>query len=174
MLRNLLQRFRAASPPALATVLLREDRIFVQASDRTAMRSAGYWVAAGPVETLAATAEPARIGQAVLDALARSRVEVAVPERGADLEEPLRRAAGVRSRRALRAGTCACSVEREGGTLRIEASRSGGAAGEGRAGRPPLEEATIHLDAASTADAVGRAVLDAMRRATAEPEAPVA
>jgi hypothetical protein len=166
MLKALLQRLGVRPRPALASVFLREGRIFVQASDRTPQRTAGYWVAAGPVTTLTATAEPAVVGQAVLDALARSRVEVPAPERGADLEAPLRRAAGVRSRRALMTGTLACVVDRADGVLRIDPLANGGTTGEERGYRPlpDAETAAVKLSAAATADAVGRAVLAVLSR----------
>lgn len=172
MLKSLLQRLRGGPRPALATVLLREGRLFVQASDRTALRTAGFWVAAGPVASLAATAEPARVGEAVLDALARSRLEVPVPDRGTDLEAPLRLAAGVRSRRALMAGARACAVAREAGTLHIHADDDGAPKGAG-GDRPPRDAAgVVRLDAAATADAVGRAVLAALAAVERSPAAP--
>ncbi|HET7457102.1 MAG TPA: hypothetical protein VFJ74_05545 [Gemmatimonadaceae bacterium] len=174
MLKALLQRFRVVPHPALASVFMREGKIFVQCSDRTPMRTAGFWVGSGPVATLSATAEPALVGQAVLDALARSRVEVPAPERGADLEAPLRRAAGVRSRRALMAGTRCCVVDREGGVLRIDPVANGGTKGEARGYRPlpDAETAAVELNAAAaTADMVGRAVLGALERATVAPDA---
>ncbi|HEX5829764.1 MAG TPA: hypothetical protein VFY16_02210 [Gemmatimonadaceae bacterium] len=166
MLSKLLQRLRPGAQPALASVFLREGRLFIQASDRTMMRTAGFWVAAGPVETLPRSAGPARVGQAVLDALARSRVEVPVPERGADLEAPLRRAAGVRSRKALMAGSRACAVNREGGVLRVDAYHNGGTTGEARGYRPLPEEVTLTVPVDALADEVGRVVLTVLERAT--------
>jgi hypothetical protein len=120
MFKRLLNRLRPGRPAALATVYLREGRILVPASDRTKLRTAGFWIAAPPVVTLDAASGAAAIGQAVLDALARSRVDVPVPDRGIDLETPLRTAAGVRSRRALMAGTRACWVNRDQSGIRID------------------------------------------------------
>lgn len=166
MFNRLLNRLRPAGPAALATVYLREGRILVQASDRTEWRTAGFWVAAPHVVSLDAVSDAVAIGQAVLDTLARSRVEVPVPGRGADLDAPLLQAAGVRSHRAFMTGTRACWVNREKSGLRIDPLRNGGASGEDRGFRPLPETETCTLDAAATADAVGRAVLVALERAT--------
>jgi hypothetical protein len=166
MLKAIWQRLRPASPPALATIWLREDRIFVQANDRTMMRTAGFWVSVGPVETLDVTTDPARVGRAVLDALARSRVEVPVPPRGTDLQAPLRKAAGVRSRRALLTGARACAVVREGGELHIEPPENGSSTGEDRGHHQSPEATPIPLGAAPTADSLGRAVLAALAKTT--------
>jgi hypothetical protein len=68
MLKQLLHRLHRGPRPALATIILREGQLFVQASDRTPVRGDGFWVAAGPVASLPATAEAARIGRAVLEA----------------------------------------------------------------------------------------------------------
>ena len=164
MFGKLLNRFRPPRPAALAMVYLRAGRIFVQASDRTDLRTAGFWIAAPPVVTLDASVSAATIGQAVLDALARSRVDVRVPDRGADLEAPLRSAAGVRSRRALMSGTRACSVHREADTIRIDPLRNGGSSGQER-GFSALPD-TETLEATATADVIGRAVSVALERAS--------
>lgn len=148
------------------TVYLREGRIFIQHSDRTVMRTAGFWVGAPPVISLSHTDDPAIIGQAVFDALARSRVEVPVPERGAKPDAPLRAAAGVTSHRAFVTGTRACWVGREKHAVRIEPLHNGGASGEERGFRPLAEDQTLHLDADATPETMGRAVLTALARAT--------
>jgi len=145
-------------------VYLRDGRIFVQASDRTDLRTAGFWIAAPPVVSLDASVSAATTGQAVLDALARSRVDVSVPDLGADLEAPLRNAAGVRSRCALMTGTRACSVHREEDRIRIDPLRNGGSSGDER-GFSALPDSET-LEAAATADVIGRAVLIALEKAT--------
>jgi hypothetical protein len=166
MFNKLISRFRPPQAASLATVYLREGRMLVQASDRTDSRHAGFWVATPPVVSLDAAAGAATVGQAVLDALARSRVEAPVPDRGVDLEAPLRNAAGVRSRRALMMGTRACWVNREEGEIRIDPLRNGGASGPERGFSPlPLSERCT-LEATATAETVGRAVIAALERAT--------
>ncbi len=172
MFNKLLDRLRTGRPPALATVYLRDGRILVQASDRTEWRTAGFWIGALPVISLAASSSAAIIGQAVLDALARSRVEVPVPDRGADLEAPLRHAAGVRSHRAFMTGTRACWVSQDKGAIRIDALHNGGASGEERGFSPLPDTEKRTLEATATADAVGRAVRDALERATIASDAP--
>ena len=71
------------------------------------------------------------------------------------------------------AGTRACAVSRDAGTLRIDPYANGGTRGDERGYRPLADAERIRLAAAAPADAVGRAVLAALARATVEPHAPV-
>jgi hypothetical protein len=152
---------------AQAHAYRRADRILVRAFDRTVWATAGFWVASGPVATVPVTDAPGAVGQAVLDALARSRVEVPVPERGVDLETPLRKAAGVRSGRAFMDGTRLCVITRDERHVRVEPHHNGGNSGEDR-GFTPLGDASAILLATDTdATSLGEAVLAALDRATA-------
>ena len=168
MLKGLLQRLRSADSPALASVYLREGRLFVHSNDRTPWRTAGFWVSTGPVECIVASDSPSLIGRAVLEALARSRVEVAIsdPNDLKEWEAKLFKAMRVRSRRASMQGTRYCSVSREQGNLIVEPHRNGGSSGEERGYRPLGTNESLRLRADSSADAVGQAVLTALERAT--------
>jgi hypothetical protein len=165
----MLDRLRRHDAPALAIVYRRQGRLFVQANDRTVWATAGYWVSAGPVACLAVDNPPVVLGAAVVDALARSRIEVPVPERTADLEAPLRQAMGVRSRRALMEGTRACEVRRDDGELHVLPYDNGGTTAEGRGYRPQSDAQVLRLPADAPPEEVGRAVITALERATSRP-----
>src|SRR5215217_4128290 len=79
----------AFGPDALVQVYQRADGLYLEPSDRTRRAEAGYWIATGAVTVLAPDASDAVLGDALLRALARSRVEVAVPPRDAKLEAGL-------------------------------------------------------------------------------------
>ena len=173
MIRDVLSRLfgarpvAAPGPTALAMVYRRESRFFVEASDRTRQREAGFWVSNGQVRMLDDAVSDHTLGDTVLAAVASSRLEVPVPERGAKLEAELFRAMGVRSRRASMSGTRACIVTRESpdGRLRVEPQRNGGSSGEDR-GYRPMPELARELPADSTAAELGRAVREALALAT--------
>jgi len=158
---------RAAGPTALATIYEREGRYFIEASDRTRWKEAGFWVSSSHVRTLEVAVSDDVLGEALRSALASSRVEVPVPPRNAKLEDALFRAMGVRSRRAAMTGTRACIVTSESthGDLRIEPQRNGGSSGEER-GYRPIAEAALVLPGSSSATEVGRGVRSALARAT--------
>ena len=174
MLRAILDRMfgarstpaRDEGPNALVHVYAREDRYFIEASDRTRMKDAGFWVATGHVTELASHAADEELGLAVLHELRRSRVEVAVPPRDAKLDAGLFRAMGVRTRRAAMSGTRACLVTRlpDTTTSRVEPLRNGGTTGDDR-GYAIVEDQAIDLPANGTAEAVGKAVRTALARA---------
>jgi hypothetical protein len=155
-----------SGPSALVHVFRRPDRILVQPFDRTVWTTAGFWVASGPIVTVPLTEPPVAIGQWVLEALTRSRVEVPVPERGAELEKPLQKAAGVRSGRAFMDGTRLCAISREAGRVRVEPYHNGGNSGEGRGFTPLGDGSAILLDSDLDAASLGDAVLAALERAT--------
>lgn len=183
----------ATGPDALVQVYQRAERYYIEASDRTRYAEAGYWIATGVVTVLAGDATDVALGGAVLEALARSRVEVPVPPRDAKLEAGLFRAMGVRSRRAAMTGTRSCLVGREppprpgavavagaagtppgapahpGGHLRIEALHNGGSRGDGRGyhGLRAAHEraATEAVTAVPLGGATAAAVGAAVRRA---------
>lgn len=128
-IRTLLGRLLGARQPgapapdssALVHVYLRAERYYVEASDRTRVTEAGFWVSSGRVVVLDGRATDAELGLAILDGLARSRLEVPVPPRSAKLQAGLFRAMGVTSARAAMAGTRGCLVTRErDGSLRVE------------------------------------------------------
>ena len=147
----------APDPSALAHVYLRAERYYVEASDRTRATEAGFWVSSGQVVALDGGATDAELGLAILDGLARSRLEVPVPPRDAKLQAGLFRAMGVTSGRAAMAGTRGCLVTRErDGTLRVEPF--GGDAAAAVAAHP------VGLPGAS-ATTVGQAVRAALARA---------
>lgn len=168
----------AAGPDALVQVYERNGRIYIEPSDRTRYAEAGYWIATGDVTVLDGEVSDATLGSAVLAALARSRVEVAVPPRDARLEAGLFRAMRVRSRRAAMTGTRSCLVSREpaeragAGALQVEALHNGGTRGEGRGYRGVRDDgaaATAPTKVAladATAAAIGAAVRAMLRRAT--------
>jgi hypothetical protein len=153
-------------PDALVHVYSRGERFFIEASDRTRMKDAGFWVATGHVTELASHATDEEIGLAVLHELRRSRVEVAVPPRETKLDAGLFRAMGVRTRQAAMSGTRACLVTRlpETTTLRIEPLRNGGTSGDDR-GYAIIEDKAIELPAKSPVGAVGEAIREALTRA---------
>ena len=171
------ERPPAPGPDALVQVYLRAGHHYVQASDRTRLAEAGYWIATGEVAVLAHDASDAELGESVLRALDRSRVEVAVPPRGTKLEAGLFRAMGVRSRRAAMAGTRSCLVEREparraadgvpatAAHLRVEPLLNGGTKGDGRGYRGLSEPRAVELPIGSGVAEVGRAVREALRLA---------
>ena len=146
----------------------RAGRYFVQPSNRTRWKEAGFWVFSGLVTALETSATDEKLGMAVLDALSASRVEVPVPPRDAKLEAGLFRAMGVRSRRAAMSGTRACLVMRNPptGTLRIEPQRNGGSSGEAR-GYAPMPKLAVERPAESSASDVGGAVRAALLDAIA-------
>ena len=164
-----------AGPDALVQVYRRAGHLHVEASNRTRWAEAGFWVASGEVTTLDEHVDDTTLGGAVLDAVARSRVEVPVPPRDATLEAGLFRAMGVRSRRSAMSGTCACLVSREKEpipSLRIEALHNGGTRGDGRGyralpGQPaPVDAVTIiPLDVVAPTT-LGAAVRRALQVAT--------
>lgn len=168
----------APGPDALVQVYHRADGFFVEPSDRTRLAEAGFWIGTGEVTRLAPDASDSTLGDALLRALACSRVEVAVPPRGAKLEAGLFRAMGVRSRRAAMAGTRACLLSREparstpgGGPttparLRIEALHNGGTSGDDRGYRGLSEPVTVELPIESEAAVIGQAVRTALQEAT--------
>jgi hypothetical protein len=150
----------------------------VEVFDRTRIREAGYWIGTGDVTVLAHDVSDAELGEVVLHALGRSRLEVAVPPRGTKLEAGLFRAMGVRSRRAAMTGTLSCMVGREparpaagggkatGAQLRIDALQNGGARGEARGYRGLAEPHVIELPADSPAAVVGQAVRTSLGHAS--------
>ena len=168
MIRSLFRRLFASTttpdptvpgPTALIQVYERAGRYFLEPSDRTRWSEAGYWVSNGCVTVLDATAGDDALGEAALDGLAMSRVEVPVPRRGTKLEAGLFRAMGVRSRRAAMSGTRSCFVSREppDGAIRVDPLRNGGTTGDSR-GYTVIAERAVALPAASTAPEVGRAI----------------
>ena len=170
----------APGPAALVQVYLRAGRHYVEVLDRTRLAEAGYWITTGDVAVLAHDVTDAELGEAVLQAIGRSRVEVAVPPRGAKLEAGLFRAMGVRSRRAAMEGTLACLVGREPARptaagaagaaateahLRIESLLNGGTRGDGRGYRGLSEPQVVELPDGSAAAVVGQAVRTSLRHA---------
>ena len=157
----------AASQPDRGSVGVyrRGERLLVAGDDQATV---GYWVATSRIVVLPAEASPATLGAAVQKALAESRLGVPVPsrEKGAPaLDEPLWRAAGVRSRRAFMTGTRFCSVARERTELTISPTANGGTQGEGRGWRP-TEHAPTVIAADATAETIGAAVLAALEQST--------
>ena len=174
MLRAILDRvFGGRSTPAhddgpnaLVHVYAREERYFIEASDRTRVKDAGFWVATGHVTELASHATDEELGLAALHELRRSRVDVAVPPPDAKLDAGLFRAMGVRTRRAAMSGTRACLLTRLPATttIRVEPLRNGGHAGDDR-GYAIVADQAIELPATATAKALGAAVRTALERA---------
>lgn len=169
VLNHLLKRFKSGPPDALANIYLRAGRLFIQGYDRTPVRTAGFWAANGAVTALDATADAVTVGQAVIDTLAQSRLEIPVPEKGAKLDAPLRKAAGVTSERALVAGARVCTVHRYQGEVTVQPTHNGGTSGDARGFSPLAKEHWVRLDALPTADAMGRAVFTALERSTIAP-----
>ena len=155
-------------PTASAWVLIRDGRYFLEPYHRTRWEIAGYWIASGEVDVQGEDASDESLGRAALAALARSRVEVDPPPRGAKLEEGLFRAMGVRSRRASAEGTLACQISREGATLRIHPMHNGGTAGDMR-GYSAVPGKVIELPSDSSTADVGASIRTALEQATAVP-----
>ena len=174
MLRALLDRLLGTGTPAkpddgpnaLVHVYARGERYFIEASDRTRAKEAGFWVATGHVTELASHASDDEIGLAALHELHRSRVEVAVPPREAKLDAGLFRAMGVRTRQAAMSGTRACLVTRLPATttIRVEPLRNGGTAGDDR-GYAIIADQAIALPANAAPRALGEAIRAALSRA---------
>jgi hypothetical protein len=174
MLRALLERMLGTGPAvrpddgptALVHVYARGERYFIEASDRTRAKDAGFWVATGHVTELASHASDDEIGLAALHELHRSRVEVTVPPRDTKLDAGLFRAMGVRTRHAAMSGTRACLVTRQPSTtsIRVEPLKNGGTAGDDR-GYAIIADQAIDLPASSAPESVGKAIRTALSRA---------
>lgn len=168
----------APGPDALVQVYQRADTLYIEPSDRTRLAEAGFWIATGEVTALAVETSDSALGDALLRAMARSRIEVAVPPKGTKLDGALLRAMGVRSRRAAMQGTRSCLLSREParGTangdvttparLRIEALHNGGSRGDDRGYRGLPEPFSVELPLESVATAIGQAVRKALQEAT--------
>lgn len=168
----------APGPDALVHVYQRADVLYVEPSDRTRLAEAGFWIATGEVTALAVEMSDSALGEALLRALARSRVEVALPPKGTKLDAALIEAMGVRSRRAAMQGTRSCLLSREpargtpGGDvtsparLRIEALHNGGSRGGDRGYRGLPAPFSVELPLDSVAAAIGQAVRTALQEAT--------
>ena len=171
MIRDLLARVLPGTPKdasvpgptALAMLHQRGAQYYVESSNRTRWREAGFWVSSGEVQVLDVSETDEAVGIALLVALAASRLEVPVPDRDGRLEAALFRAMGVRSRRASMSGTRACVLTREppAGEVRIEPQVNGGSAGEERGYRPLPAKARL-LPADASAASVGRAARAAL------------
>lgn len=159
---------------ALVQVYLRGEGTYVEHSNRTRLAEAGYWIASGEVTVLAPDAADQALGEVILQALARSRLEVPMPARDAKLEAGLFRAMHVRSRRAAMSGTRSCLVSREPSgsastsawQLRIEALHNGGTSGDDRGYSGLPVPVVSELPLASDAETVGRAVRTSLQHAT--------
>lgn len=171
----------AAGPDALVQVYQRAGTLYIEPSDRTRLAEAGFWIGTGEVTVLAVETSDSTLGEALLRALARSRVEVALSPRDTKLDAALFRAMGVRSRRAAMQGTRSCLLSREparaatgGGAtttarLRIEALHNGGSRGDDRGYRGLPEPSAVELPLDSAGAAIAQAVRTALRDATAAP-----
>ena len=156
----------ALGPTALATIYERAGQYFIEASDRTRWAEAGFWVSSGEIRVLDAAVPDEVLGDAILVALAKSRIEVPVPPREANQEAALFRAMRVRSRLAAMQGTRACVLTREPpeGALRVEPQQNGGTAGSER-GYRPMAQAAVVLPPASSATELGRSARAALAQA---------
>jgi hypothetical protein len=163
MLTRLFSRDRKASP-ALVGVHQRDGQLFIQSHNRTIQRTAGFWVGTTPITRLTDDSAPGQIGEAVIDALNRSKIEVPIPTDHKAVEQELFKVMGVRSRRASMAGTRYCSVEREARAITIAPYHNGGASGDDRGYRPLGNPISLPLDA--PAESIGEAVRAVLARST--------
>jgi hypothetical protein len=145
-------------------VFARAERLLVAVDDQT---QAGFWVATPQITVLPADTPANALGAAVHAALAMSRAGVPTPsfrDGSPPLDEPLWRAAGVRSRRAFMSGARLCTVHRHGADVTIHATVNGGTSGEARGWRPADGEPRV-LPATSDALALGLALQAALSQA---------
>lgn len=163
LISRLLGRSQSVAPSAHAqvSVFARDDRLLVAVDDQT---EAGFWVATPRITVLPANTPADALGAAVHAALAMSRAGVPTPsfrDGAPPLDEPLWRAAGVRSRRAFMTGARLCTVYRHGADVTIHATVNGGTSGDARGWRPADDEPQV-LPATGDALALGHAVQAAL------------
>jgi hypothetical protein len=139
-----------------------KDRILIHPWQKTTM---GLGIAAAPYVTLPLDAPPHALGNCVLAALGESSKEVPHPSSWKGQNEPLLKAAGVRSQKAFQSGARSLMVERDARALRIEPSRNGGTKGDSK-GFEPLPALAISLAPASKAETIGAAIRAAFEKCT--------
>lgn len=147
----------------LCNVDLRAGEYIVQPYSET---EDGFWVLDGQPIRLASGASPGELGQAIRDALAVSRRDIANPPRDTDAARPLLEMLGLRDYATYARGTRSVGVRTadtpDGEQIKITPKRNGGP----RTGFTPLKEHRVVFSYDSPGQ-LGKAVIEAFEHATA-------
>jgi hypothetical protein len=146
----------------LANVDLRRGEYIVQSSSQTV---AGFWISTGTPVRFSSTSSAMELGQAVVEALARSKQGVETPPRDAKLSQPLLDLVGVRDYAAYMKGTRSIDVDAaetpDGQQMKITPTRNEGA----RGGFTPIAGKAVTIIFASPGQ-LGEAIVRAFEDAT--------
>ena len=145
-----------------ASVYRRDEHYFVHANAKTVD---GFWVASEPAALFAIDSTPQALGEAVLNALASGRLDVATPASGdyRAMQAPLLAVAKVASWTALQRSASFCGVWQRGVEVLVEPTLNGGTRGDNR-GYHPLPEHAVRVEAHCSAADLGVAVRTAFER----------
>ncbi len=127
----------------------------------------GFWVNCAPWIVIPITATEARIGQAVIDALAQSKCGVPVPEPSElkKLKAARLKAAGIQSERRFMNGALLVSIHRLNETIKFCPTKNGGTRGDQK-GFEELPDNEIEIQADSDIAQIGKTLVEVWRLCT--------